>query len=190
MALAGLTLVGWTQTTEWTFDPAHTKIRFVVTHMVISEVEGLFHSFEGKVMSDKDDFSDAKVEFKIDASSIDTDNDRRNGHLKSPDFFDVKKYPSLEFKSTKLEPAGSRTYKLYGDLTMHGTTKPVVLDLKYNGSITDGRGNKHAGFKAITTINRMDWGLKWNHLLETGGAIVSSEVNIICNVELVQVKSS
>jgi len=169
--------------TKWTVDKAHSNVKFAVTHMVVSEVEGTFKIFDGVVEHSKPDFSDAKIEFIVDVSSIDTDNERRDGHLKTDDFFNVEKYPQMKFVSTSFTPAGDKKYKLAGNLTIRDITKPVTFDVTYGGTITD-KGVVKSGFKAKSTVNRFDYSLKWNNATEAGGLVVSKEVDILVNLEL------
>ncbi|MCH8318906.1 MAG: YceI family protein [Bacteroidetes bacterium] len=176
------------QKTKWAFDKAHSKIQFDVSHMVISEVSGQFQDYEGTVLADKADFSDAKIEFSIDVKSIDTDNEKRDGHLRSADFFDADKYPKITFKSKSIKKAGDNKYKLTGELTMHGVTKTVTLDMKYGGTAKDSYGNIKAGFKITGTIDRTDFGLKYNSVMESGGLLIGEEITIICKVELLKQK--
>lgn len=170
--------------TKWTVDNAHSKVGFSVSHMVITDVTGSFNTYEGKMVSKNDDFSDAQIDLTIDVNSINTDNEKRDGHLKSPDFFDAAKYPKITFKSKSFKKLDGNKYKLVGDLTIKGITKEVALDVKYNGTVKDPWGNTKAGFKLTGEINRFDYGLKWNTLLETGGAVVGETVTLTCNVEL------
>lgn len=181
-------LLASAQKTKWTFDKAHSKIQFDVAHMVISEVSGQFHDYEGTILADKEDFSDAKIEFSIDVKSVDTDTEKRDQHLRSADFFDVEKYPKITFKSTSMKKAGEKQYKLTGDFTMHGITKTVTLDVKYGGTVKDSYGNIKAGFKITGTINRTDFGLKYNSVMESGGLLIGEEITIICKVELLKQK--
>ena len=174
------------QGTQWEFDMAHSKISFDVTHMVISHVEGRFGSFTGSVEAGKDDFSDAKTTITIDTATINTDNDRRDGHLRSPDFFDVEKYPEITFVSTNVRKSGKNSYLLTGDLIMHGATKPVELNVQHLGTILDPRGNTRAGFKVKGTINRTDWGLTYNSIMDSGGFVISENIDINGNVELIR----
>lgn len=166
----------------WVMDQAHSKIGFSVSHMVISETEGSFNEFDATVTSSKEDFDGADVTFTAKTASIDTDNEKRDEHLKSADFFDAEKYPEITFKG-KLKKSGSK-YKLTGKFTMHGTTKEVSFDVKYNGTIKDPYGNTKAGFKLTGTVDRTEYGLKWSALTEAGGAVVGDEVEITCNIEL------
>lgn len=167
--------------TTWTVDKNHSKVGFNVTHMAVSEVEGNFKDFEGSVISKAEDFNGAEVTFSAKTASIDTDNERRDGHLKSPDFFEAEKFPDISFKG-KLEKAGGK-YKLKGDLTLKGVTKPVEFDVTYGGSINTGKGIK-AGFKLNGQINRQDFGLTWNNKLASGEAVVSDKVDVVAKIEL------
>jgi len=166
--------------TTWSLDKAHTKIGFTVTHMAVTEVEGNFKDFEGAIVSKAEDFNGAEVTFTAKTASIDTDNDKRNDHLKSPDFFDAAKYPDITFKGTLVKDGGK--YKLKGDFTMHGVTKPVEFDVAYNGSIDTGRGRK-AGFKLTGKVDRKDYGLTWANKVPTGEMVVSDIVEITCKIE-------
>jgi polyisoprenoid-binding protein YceI len=170
----------------WTLDPAHSKIQFIVRHMVISEVLGNFKTFNLKIDSKKDDFSDSKVELQIQVDSIDTGVSGRDNHLKSADFFEVKKYPFITFKSKSFKKISGEKYKLTGDLTIKNITKEIEFDVVYNGQIADPFGGKQrAGFKVNGMLNRFDYDLKWNMLIESGGAVVGKNVNIICDIEIV-----
>jgi polyisoprenoid-binding protein YceI len=167
--------------TTWSIDKAHSKVGFNVVHMAVSEVEGNFKDFDATVVSKADDFNGAEVTFTAKTASIDTDNERRDGHLKSPDFFEAEKFPDLSFKGNLVKDGGK--YKLKGDLTLKGVTKPVEFDVTYGGSINTGRGVK-AGFKLLGQINRQDFGLAWANKLASGEMVVSDKVDIICKIEL------
>lgn len=169
--------------TKWTLDKAHSNVKFAVTHMVVTETEGSFKLFDGSMEHSNADFSDAKIEFTVDVNSINTDNENRDKHLKNDDFFNAEKYPTIKFVSTSFVPAGEKKYKLNGNLTIRDVTKPVVFDVTYGGSIND-RGGVKSGFKGKTSINRFDYGLKWDKATEAGGLVVSKEVDITVNVEL------
>lgn len=169
--------------TKWSVDKAHSSVKFSVIHMVVSEVDGNFKMFDGSLEAAKPDFSDAKINFTIDVNSINTDNEKREGHLKSADFFDAATYPQIKFVSTSMKPLGGNKYELKGNLTLKDVTKPVVFQVTYGGTLTTKNGAK-AGFKAKTTIDRYDYNLKWNNALEAGGLAVSKEVEITVNVEL------
>jgi polyisoprenoid-binding protein YceI len=177
------TAVSFAQQT-WNLDKAHSSVNFSVTHMVVSEVDGSFKDFSAEVKSEKADFSDLNTTFTIQVKSISTDNENRDAHLKGPDFFDAEKYPTIVFKSTSIKNISDKKYELEGDLTMRGVTKKVKWELKYNGTVKDGKGNDHAGLKATTTINRKDYGVSWNKVLDNGGLTVSDDVALSVNVEL------
>jgi polyisoprenoid-binding protein YceI len=188
LAAAALLIAGTVSAqTKWTLDKAHSNVRFTVTHMTVSEVDGSFKTVEGTVENTKPDFSDAKIAFTIDVNSINTENENRDKHLKSDDFFNAEKFPSIKFVSTAMQPLGGNKYKLSGNLTIRDVTKPVSFDVTYGGSITGQRGTK-AGFKAVTSIDRMAYGLKWDRATETGGLIVSKEVEVAVKIELDQAK--
>ena len=176
------------QSTNWAMDNVHSKIQFNIDHMVISEVSGYFHTYEGTIVSSKDDFSDASIEFSIDVNSIDTDNENRDGDLKSDNFFDAAKYPKITFKSSSMKKIADGKYKLTGDITMHGVTKQVIMDVTYGGTINDPWGNTKAGFKITGALNRKDFGLTYNATLEAGGLVVGEEVRLVCRVELIKQK--
>ncbi len=170
----------------WKSDKPHSQMRFTVTHMVISEVSGRFDDFEITVTQPDSDFTGSSVEATAKTASLNTDNEGRDKHLKSDDFFNAGKFPVISFKSTSFEKTGDDTYKLAGLLTIRDSTKPVVFDVKLSGVLKDAKGGARAGFKATTTINRFDYGVKWNKTLESGGLIVSKDVRITMDVELVK----
>ena len=180
LSLMLLTSAVFAQAT-WTIDKNHSKVGFNVTHMAISEVEGKFNDFEGSVVSKSDDFNGAQVQFTAKTASIDTDNERRDNHLKSPDFFEAEKYPETKFSGTLVKDGGK--YKLKGDFTIHGVTKQVEFDVTYGGTINHGKGIK-AGFKLTGKINRQDYGLTWANKVPTGEMVVGDEVELIVKVEL------
>src|SRR5437899_11307472 len=162
----------------WNIDATHSHATFAVRHMVVSTVKGHFNVLSGTLNLDEANPTNSSVEAEVDAASIDTNEPNRDNHLRSPDFFDVEKYPKITFKSTKVEPAGDNEYKVTGYLTMQGVTKPVVFEVEHSGEIKDPYGFRRAGLNAKTKISRKEWGLTWNNLLETGGAVVSDEVKI------------
>jgi polyisoprenoid-binding protein YceI len=175
--------------TNWKVDNSHSKIGFSVTHMMVSETEGKFKLYDGKVSSATEtDFTNASVEFSIDVASINTDDDRRDGHLKSDDFFNAEKYPKMTFKSTSMKKGKKAgEYVLEGDLTIRDVTKKVKLIATTSGkTVKDPYGLTRLGFKISGSINRVDYGLKWNAILEAGGVAVSETVNITCNIELIK----
>lgn len=170
---------------NWSFDMTHTSVRFTVTHLVISEVEGQFRKVSGQVSTPKaEDFDGGQIEFALDVGSIDTQNEQRDKHLKSGDFFEAEKYPQITFKSKSFKKESGNKYKVSGDLTIKGITKTVELDVTHNGTINDPWGNTKAGFKITGAVNRLDYGLKWNTLTEAGGAVVGDKVDIVANIEL------
>lgn len=175
------------QATSWKLDKVHSVVKFSVTHMVVSETEGSFKLFDGTVDHTKADFSDAKINFTVDVNSISTDNEGRDKHLKSDDFFSAEKFPQMKFESTSMTPLGGNKYKLAGNLTIKDVTKPVTFDVTYGGTITTSRGTK-AGFKATTIINRFDYNLKWDRATEAGSLVVSKEVEVTIKVELDKAK--
>ncbi len=177
------------QPNVWKVDPVHSKVLFGVKHMVIAEVTGEFKEYDATVTSAKPDFTDAVFSATLKSASISTDNTMRDNHLRSDDFLNAEKYPAITFKSTKVEKTGEGQYKVYGDLTIRDVTKPVVLDTKLNGVIKDPMGNQRAGFTATTSINRFDYGVKWNKALEAGGLIAGETVTITLNMEFVGPKS-
>ena len=170
--------------TKWTIDKAHSKVQFTVTHLIISEVNGLFKSFDGSIEASKSDFTDAKINFTVNVASINTENDGRDKHLKSDDFFNAEKFPLITFKGNSLKKIDDKNYKLTGDFTIRDITKEITLDVVYNGSIKDPWGNTKAGFKILGEINRFDYNLKWNALMEAGGAVVGKTVKLVIDLEL------
>ena len=171
----------------WDVDTAHTTAGFEVTHMLVSKVRGHFSNVSGVVDIDDKDLTKSSLDIAIDASTIDTRNADRDKHLRSEDFFDVAKHPSLTFKSTKVEKAGKGKLKVTGDLTMRGVTKPVVLDVVYTGlEAKTPWGTTVRGASATTKINRKDWGILWNKTLDAGGLALSDEVLLQIDTELVQ----
>jgi polyisoprenoid-binding protein YceI len=173
-----------TAQTTWKADVAHSKVEFSISHMVISEVTGRFKDFEATLIQTNDDLWDGKLAATIKVNSINTDNEKRDGHLKSADFFDAEKFHEITFVSKSFKKSGKDTYKIAGDLTMHGITKPVVLDTKFNGQVKDPWGNTIAGFKAVTTVNRKDFGIVYNKALETGGLLIGEDVSVTIVVEM------
>ena len=165
-------------------DPAHTKVEFVARHMMISKVRGRFAQLTGSVHV-AEDVEQSSVEVAIDAASVTTSQEQRDAHLRSPDFLDVERHPQLTFRSTAVEPGDDGSWKVAGDLTIVGTTRPVVLDVEFDGATTTPWGTKAVGFSASTEIDREDWGLTHNQALETGGVLVGKKVRIELSVEAV-----
>lgn len=172
------------QKSGWNFDKAHSSIGFSVKHMVISEVTGNFKDFDVSFSSTKSDFTDASVVASIKVASINTDNEKRDGHLKTDDFFNAEKFPLITFKSASFEKVGENKYKITGDLTIRDVTKKATFDATYNGSIKAPWGAEIYSWKATVSVNRFDYGLKWNKAIEAGGLIAGEMVNITLNLEL------
>ena len=171
----------------WQIDPVHTTVGFTVRHMMISNVRGQFTKVAGTITAKDSDPASVKVEATIETSSIDTRSADRDADLKSANFLDVAKYPTMTFKSKKIEPAGTGKWKMVGDLTLHGVTKEVTLEVEGpTAPIKDPYGNTRAGASATTKINRKDFGLAWNKALEAGGAVVGDEVTVSIDVEAVK----
>jgi polyisoprenoid-binding protein YceI len=170
---------------EWTLDQAHSAANFSIKHMMISNVTGGFGKVTGTVKYDGKHLDKAKIDATIDVTSITTHEEHRDKHLKSPDFFDVEKYPTITFKSTSIEP-GSDGFKIHGDLTIHGTTKPVVLNAEPLSPAVKAHGATHIGTSATTKINRKDFGLSFNKTIDNGGAMVGDDVTITIDVDLKQ----
>ena len=171
--------------TTWGIDTTHTEVQFKVKHLVISTVTGFFKKFEGSLESESEDFDGAQVNFKLDTNSIDTNQADRDGHLKSADFFAAEQYPTIDFTGSLAKVEGSE-YTLDGALTLHGITKAIVLNVDFGGTIVDPWGNNRAGFEISGKLNRKDFGLNWNALTEAGGMVVSEEVKLHINAELIR----
>lgn len=174
--------------TKWNLDNSHSNVKFTVTHLVISEVDGFFKTFTGTMTASKPDFTDAQIEFSVDVASINTENEGRDNHLKGDDFFNAEKYPKMTFKSISMKKISGNKYELVGDLTIRDVTKKVKFAVTYGGTVKDPWGNTKAGFKATATINRLEYGLKWNTLTEAGGAVVGPDVDITINASFTQAK--
>ena len=172
--------------TLWKIDPTHSEIQFKVKHLVISTVTGSFNTFDGSVEIEGDDFAGADARFEADINSITTNNEQRDGHLKSDDFFKAGKFPKLTFESTSFEKTGDETYKLTGNITIRDITKVVTLDVVYGGTVVDPYGQTKAGFEVTGTINRKEYGLSWSAVTEAGNLVVADNVKLIMNVQFVQ----
>lgn len=175
-----------TTRTKWALDPTHSELSFKVKHLMISNVKGEFKKFDASIEGVGNAFHSARVQATIDASSIFTNEENRDKHLRSADFFDVEQHPSLEFTGTAMEHFTGNEYKLSGDLTIKGITKPVTLDVEFGGQNTDPWGNEKLAFSLSGKIDRKDWGLTWNAALETGGVLVSDEVRISAELQFVK----
>jgi polyisoprenoid-binding protein YceI len=167
----------------WSVDNAHSSVKFSVSHLVISEVEGQFKTYTANVTAAKPDFTDAKIEFTIDVNSINTDNEMRDKHLKSDDFFNAEKFPNISFKNGVLKKISGNKYQVTGDLTLRDVTKKVTFEVVYNGTVKDPYGNTKAGFKIVGVVDRLAYGLKWNTLAESG-PVVGKDVTFTVNLEL------
>ncbi|MFN4145451.1 MAG: YceI family protein [Runella sp.] len=172
--------------TQWAIDPTHSEVQFKVKHLVISTVTGSFKSFEGSMTTEGDTFEGAAISFSADIDSIDTNMPQRDEHLKSADFFDAANHPKLSFVSTSFTPKNEETYELVGELTIRGVTKTVILSAVYGGQMVDFYGNNKVGFEVSGKINRKDFGLNWSAVTEAGGVVVSDEVRLHFNIQLVK----
>ena len=172
--------------TKWAIDPTHSEVIFKVKHLMITNVKGEFRKFTGSISTERNDFSKASINATIDASSIFTNEDNRDGHLKSADFFDVENYPEITFTGTSFKKIDEENYQLKGVLTIKGVSKEIAFDVEFGGINKDPWGNEKAGFSINGKINRKDWGLNWNAALETGGVLVSDEVKISAEVQFVK----
>jgi polyisoprenoid-binding protein YceI len=184
--LAALVATNAAFATEYTIDPDHSTVGFTVKHLAISKVNGHFDKFSGEINFDTGKLDKGSVKVKIDPSSINTANSKRDDHLKSPDFFDVKKFSDMGFESTKISDVSGDHFKMTGKLTMHGVTKEITLDCELGGTATDPWGNHRVSFSAKGKLSRGDYGLKWNKALEAGGVVVGDEISIDLEVEAIQ----
>jgi polyisoprenoid-binding protein YceI len=171
---------------KWVIDPSHSEIAFKVKHLMISNVKGSFAEFSGQLITDGDDFSTSEINFQINPASISTGVADRDGHLKSPDFFDVENYKEITFTSGKLTKTSDDEFFLSGNLAIKGVSQPVKLDVEFGGLMTDPWGNIKAGFTLNGKINRKDFGLTWNAALETGGVLVGDEIRLNLDVQLLK----
>ncbi len=175
-------------TKKWSVDTTHSKVQFSVKHMVIAQVTGEFSKYDLSINKMNGDFESAEVELTIDTATVNTGIEDRDKHLKSSDFFDVEKFPKMYFKSTDIKKIDDETYKMTGNLTIKNVTKPVELTVTYGGQIVDPWGNIRAGYNIEGTINRFDYDLTWNNLIETGGAVVGKNVKISSDIEIITAK--
>jgi polyisoprenoid-binding protein YceI len=166
-------------------DPVHSSVAFGVRHMVITTVKGKFNKFSGRMLYDPENLAQSSVEVKIEAASIDTDNEKRDGHLRSPDFLEVEKHPEIAFNSTRIEKSGDG-FVAHGQLTIRGVTKDVAIPFTLAGPVKDAWGGLRIGAEGQLTIDRRDWGLTWNQALEAGGVLVGNDVRIELNVQAVK----
>lgn len=170
----------------YTIDPSHSRLGFTVRHMGFSKVRGSFEQFEGVVRLAPDDLSTLETDVTVQSSSITTNDEKRDAHLRSADFFETEKYPTITFKSTDVRNVSGDSFTLVGDFTMHGVTKTIELKGNFLGAGTDPWGGTRVAFEASTKVNRKEYGLNWNAVLETGGFLVSDEVEITLEVQAVQ----
>ncbi len=175
-----------TVTGTYAIDASHSRIGFVARHAMVTKVRGSFNEFEGSGYFDAEHPADSHLELVIKAASIDTRNADRDGHLRSNDFFAMDEYPEITFRSTSVEQTGDAEYRVAGDLTIKGVTKPVSVDFDYTGAAVDPFGNQRIGLEGTTTINRKDWGVNWNAALEAGGVLVSEKVTLEFEVSAVR----
>lgn len=173
--------------TKWNIDPAHSEIGFKVKHLMIANVKGSFKEFDATIYTTGEDFTNAEIEISIKPASVETKDEKRDGHLKSVDFFDVESFKEIKFTASKYDTVSKgRESELYGDLTIKGIKKPIKLDVEFSGTAKDPWGNQKAAFIINGKINRKDLGLNWNAALEAGGVLVSEDVTISCEVQLVK----
>src|SRR3954447_10558662 len=176
-------------TKSWVIDPSHSEVQFKIKHLMITNVTGSFDLFDASVQTEDEDFMKAKVRFTADINSISTGNEQRDAHLKSAEFFDAATYPKLQFVATRFENVDNDgSYELYGDLTIRDVTKNIKLDVEFGGVVQDAYCNTKAGFSINGKIHRKDFGLTWNAVTETGGVVVSDEVRVFCEIQLIEQK--
>jgi polyisoprenoid-binding protein YceI len=175
-----------TTKTLWKIDPTHSEVQFKVKHLVISTVTGSFGTFNGQIEADEEDFENAKATFTADIDSISTNNEDRDQHLKSDDFFNAEEYPQISFESKNFQKVGEGEYKVTGDLTIRDVTKEIELDVVHGGTVGDPYGQIKAGFEVTGTINRKEFGLTWNAVTEAGNVVVGDKIKLQLNVQFVQ----
>jgi len=177
--------------TKWQIDQSHSNIEFKVRHLMISNVKGEFKKFDANVYTTAKDFTTAQIDLSIDAESITTGDEKRDEHLKSADFLDVQNHKQITFTASSIGPADTNgNHKLWGELTIKGVGKNVQLNVQFGGIVKDLWGHEKAGFTVTGKINRSDWGLTWNSTIDTGGVVVSDEINIVCEIELIKVSQN
>ncbi|HZG87711.1 YceI family protein [Paenibacillus sp.] len=171
---------------KWALDPTHSGVDFTIKHMMFSKVRGSFKSFDAAIEADPSDLTTASISFSVDLASVNTNNDDRDNHLRSADFFDVENHPKLTFAATKIEKTGDGEYSVTGDLSLHGVTRSETFQVEFEGEGKDPWGNTKAGFHASGTLNRSDYGLTWNAALEAGGFLVGDEVKVEIEIQAVK----
>ena len=181
-----LALAAGVNAAEWNIDQAHSSVYFKVRHLVVSKTKGEFTDFDGKFNFEPGNWADASAQLNVKVTSIDTDNEDRDNHLRSGDFFDVETYPDMTFVSKEVIAGEGETFQLVGDLTIRGETKEVTFDVEYHGTVKDPWGNTRAGFTAETEINRQDFGVSWNKTLDQGGVVVGDDVEITLEIEAIR----
>jgi len=174
------------KTTKWLLDPAHSELTFKIKHLMISNVSGAFKDFSAKLETEETDFSKANIHLTAEMNSISTNNEQRDTHLRSSDFFEVEKFPQMKFTSTRIEQTDDESFNLYGNLTLKGVTKPVKLNMELNGIVKDPEGQEKAGFFVSGKIKRSDWGINLNVALETGGLMLGEDVKIQSEVQFIR----
>jgi len=172
--------------TKWTIDPSHSEIAFKVKHLMIVNVKGVFTEYNASIYTNGDDFTTAEFDFWMNPNSLKTNDEKRDAHLRSADFFDTEHHKEITFRSNTIEKTGDDEYELWGDLTIKGITKKIKLNVEFGGIQKDPWGGQRAGFTITGKVNRKDWELNWNAALESGGVLVGDNVNIACEVELVK----
>ena len=185
-----MTTAPTTPTGTYAIDPSHSRIGFVARHAMVTKVRGSFNEFEGSGHFDAENPANSHLALIIQANSIDTRNEDRDGHLKSNDFFDMETYPEIKFASTAVEKVDDDNYRVTGDLTIKDVTKPVTIDFEYTGTAVDPYQNQRIGFDGSTTVNRKDWGVNWNTALDTGGVLVSEKVTLEFDVSAIRTEAS
>ncbi|WP_031485226.1 YceI family protein [Streptomyces bicolor] len=173
-------------TGDYTIDTAHSAIGFTVRHAMVTNVKGKFLDFSGSLQLDGNDPSASKASIDVKMDSIDTGSADRDGHLKSADFFKIEEFPTMTFRSTSAEALGGDDYRITGDLTILGTTKPITIDLEFNGAAKDPFGNERVGFEGKAELLRSEWGLTWNAALETGGVLVSDKIKLNIDISAIR----
>ena len=173
-------------TTKWVIDPTHSDVQFKIKHLVISNVTGSFRTFEGTILTQGADFNNAKVNFTIDVKSIDTNQAQRDGHLQTGDFFAADLHPRITFESTSFVNITDNDYKMKGNLTLRGVTKPIELNVEYGGSEDNGHGILKHGFEVTGIVNRMEFGMTWNKLTDTGGFGLGENIKLIANIQVAE----
>ncbi len=185
-----MTTAPTTPTGTYAIDPSHSRIGFVARHAMVTKVRGSFNEFEGSGHFDAENPANSHLALIIQANSIDTRNEDRDGHLKSNDFFDMETYPEIKFASTAVEKVDDDNYRVTGDLTIKDVTKPVTVDFEYTGTAVDPYQNQRIGFDGSTTVNRKDWGVNWNTALDTGGVLVSEKVTLEFGYSAIRTEAS